>query len=131
MAATGDKRYAAEKAGYSQPLTSASKALARPAVHDAIVKLQQQRMTNEALPLAVQAFIDVLSDPKTGAMAKIAAAKVVYEKTATQTDTADKPIHELTLAELNARIVALSDQARAVDVEILEQEPAASSGVFE
>lgn len=135
MAATGDKKYAAKEAGYAHPLMAASKALARPAIQAEITRIERERLVTKALPLAVGRLIKILEDDKVTAMAHIAASKVVLEKV-DQWDagTSDKPIHELTIAELSERInqieTANAADARPVDVEILEHAPAASSDVF-
>jgi phage terminase small subunit len=135
MANTGDKKYAATLAGYPQPLTAAHKALARPAIQAEITRIERERLVTKALPLAVGRLIKILENDKVAAMAHIAASKVVLEKV-DQWDngTSDKPIHELTIAELNARIsqieAANASNARAVDVEVLDTTEAGADDVF-
>ncbi len=106
--ATGDGRYAADQAGYAHPAVAASKALARPAIQEAIREEQLARLHNELLPLATKAVERLLTDPKTPAGAQVQAAKLVFDRTLGATDDGKgKPIEQWSGAELEKALEVL------------------------
>ena len=93
-------REAAEKAAGIAPL-SGYKVLKRPEVQREIVAMQTARLTAEALPIAVQTLINVMQSDKAPAAARVAAAKVVLDRTlGANGEGLTKEIHELTPDEL-------------------------------
>lgn len=133
MAATGDKGYAGDKAGFSRTSGAASKALARPAVQAEIVRLQTERLFSTILPLAIEQHESALRDPATPAGAKAQLIKLAYDRTLGVDDkAAEKEPHEMTAEEIDARIAKLrqaaADRAKPVlELEAVKPEP----GVFE
>lgn len=110
--ATGDGKYAAEKAGYASPAPRASQNLANPAVQAEIRRRELARLFQEALPAAVQCLISVMTDAKAPAGARVSASKVVLDRTIGEPDSGDtKEPHEMTSEELAARIKQLEDVA--------------------
>lgn len=106
--ATGDKHYAAEKAGYSDRRVGAHRSLAKPAVLAEIAAQQHARLFNEALPLAVGRLISIVQDARSPAGAAVQAAKLIFDRTLGQ-QGADgaKAAHEMTGEELQKAIDAL------------------------
>lgn len=114
MADTGDKRYAAEKAGYAVPVQTADKMVKKPHVMAEVARLQTQRLYNDALPAAVDCLISILTDTKAPAGARVQASKVVLDRTlGAQEGAQAKEPHEMTGEEL----------ARAIEqLDVLEAE---------
>lgn len=123
---------AARRAGYAHS-QSAGQALARPAVAAEVSRLQQERLFNDVLPLAVDVHIAVLTSPHTPAGAKVQAVKLAYDRTLGAQDGPDrKPVEQMTAGELAAEIARLKQRearledikagrATVVDVEPLEE----------
>ena len=108
----------ARRVAQGQPLSEASKlsgysnhvggvhAIQAPHVQAEIARIQTERLFNEVLPLAVQAHIDLLTNPATPAGARVQAVKLAYDRTLGGDATgSDKQPHEMTADEL----------ARAID----------------
>lgn len=106
MAETGDKIYAAKRAGYAVPASGASQALQRPQVQADIKRQQMARLNNDLLPLALDLVQRVILDDKETTRNRLTAAKIVIDRTIGQGGEAgeDKEPHEMTPAELQARI---------------------------
>ena len=129
---TGDVSEAARRAGYSHP-NAAGAALARPAVAAEVSRLQQERLFNDVLPLAVDVHIALLTSPHTPAGAKVQAVKLAYDRTLGAQDGPDrKPVEQMTPGELAAEIARLKQReakledikagrATVVDVQPLEE----------
>lgn len=110
FAETGSQKAAAQIAGLSQP--GASLALQRPAVQAEILRIQQERLTNDLLPLAVRAVEDILRSDKAPAGARIQAAKLVFDRTLGAQDAlGGKEPHEMTGSELADAIAKLEAMA--------------------
>ena len=133
-ALTGDRNYAAAKAGYADPPSGASRALARPAVQAEIARVQQERLFSEALPAAVQCLISIATDPKAAAGARVQASKVILDRTLGIDEAMKgKEPHEMTPDELAKAIERLqrlaSDKARPI-VELEAIDEGAAGDVF-
>lgn len=134
MAATNDKRYAAEAAGWAFPAIAANKALARPAIAAEIRAAQLARLNNELLPLAINVLQDVLTSTTSTERGKIMAAKIVIDKTTGADEAAEaKEPHEMTADELQRRIDQLRREAAERARPVLDVEPVkpAAAGVFD
>lgn len=136
--ARGDAKAAAEAAGYKLPGIAGNNVLARPAIQAEIVRLQQERIANELLPLAVDVHKALLTGANVPAGAKVQAVKLAYDRAFGPDDAArDKEPHEMSAEELAEAIDKLKRVAseRAQPVidgqarEIPDSEP--ESGVFE
>lgn len=111
-AETGSQGFAAHKAGISQP--GASLALQRPAVQAEIARLQTEKLFNVALPAAVACVIEVLTNAKAPAGARVQAAKLTFDRTLGVIDGAQgKEAHEMSGSELADAIARLEDIAAA------------------
>ena len=135
MADTGDPAYALKKAGYKGE-RNASQVLRRPAVQQAIVETQAARLVHEILPLATQAHVNLLSNPKTPASAQVAAVKLAYDRAfPDHQDAAGKEPHEMTpdeLAEAISRSVAAIEKMETIaagKARVIEAKP--DPGVFD
>jgi hypothetical protein len=107
-------REAAEKAAGIAPL-SGYKVLKRPEVQREIVALQTAKLTSEALPIAVQTLIGVMQSDKAPAAARVAAAKVVLDRTlGANGEGQAKDLHEMTPDELSQAISKLEAQAASM-----------------
>jgi len=107
-AATGDRTYAATKAGFKAPSVSAHQCLSRPAVLAEIARVQRERLYNEALPLAVNTLQAIMSDEKAPAGARVQAAKVVLDRTLGSVDEGQrKELHEMTHEEIQEALARL------------------------
>lgn len=120
FATTGDRRYAAQAAGYAHPDQRAAAAIARPAVIAEIAKIQQEKLFNELLPLAVKVHAEILADPKAPAGARIQAVKLAYDRTlGSQEGGQAKEPHEMTADEIAKTIDELervaASRAKPID----------------
>lgn len=128
-AMTGDKAYTAVKAGLSVRAGTVDKALQRPAVQAEIARVQQERLFNVILPLAIGVHEQILQDPKAPAGARIQAVKLAYDRTLGRDDAfKGKDPHEMTPDELAKAIDELkraaADKAKPVlDLEANDDEP--------
>lgn len=123
MAATGDRVYSATVAGYAQPARDATRALARPSVAADIAKLQREKLFSEALPAAVTCLVEIITNTKAPAGARVQAAKVVMDRTLGADDSKDdKEPHEMTAEEIAARIAKLEEVA-ALRAKVVEAVP--------
>jgi hypothetical protein len=114
---------AAEKAGYAQPATSASKNLAKPALLAEIQRQQSERLINEVLPLAVGRHVALLKDPNTVGASLNKAIELAYKYGLAKADAADgREPHEMTAAELAKAIDTLENVA-AQRAKLVEPEP--------
>lgn len=131
FAETGSQKAAASLTGMSQP--GASLALQRPSVQAEILRVQQERLTNDLLPLAVRCVEEILTNAKAPAGARIQAAKLVFDRTlGVQGALGDKEPHEMSGSELADAIAKLeamaADRARPIDAEVLDDAP--GQGIF-
>ena len=112
--------------GMSQP--GASLALQRPSVQAEILRVQQERLTNDLLPLAVRCVEEILTNAKAPAGARIQAAKLVFDRTlGVQGALGDKEPHEMSGSELADAIAKLeamaAARARPIDAEVIDDTP--------
>lgn len=129
FAESGSQYVTALAAGVSQ--SGASRALQRPAVQAEIIRLQTERLTNDLLPLAVNAVSEILTNAKAPAGARIQAAKLVFDRTlGAQAGLGDKEPHEMSGSELADAIAKLEAMAAArakpVEAEVIEDK-----GIFD
>ena len=133
MAATGDATYAAARAGYRGPYKEGWAKMQNPALVDTVRRAQLARLNNDLLPAALDLIERVILDDKENTRNRLTAAKIVVDRTLGQVqDGAEsKEPHEMTAAELQARIERLrreqSERARPV----IEAEPSPAPGVFD
>ena len=131
-AETGDKGHAQRMAGYSH-ITTTHAVLSRPQVQAEVVRIQQQILLTEGLPLAVRAHLDLLS-AKTPAGARVQAVKLMYDRVLGDKDgSSDKDPAQMTRAEMLEEYARLTreaaDQAKLVEAEVETIEPT-DKGVF-
>lgn len=101
MVSTGDKRYSAEKAGYAVPIQTADKLIAKPRIAAEIARLQEERLFNEVLPAAVDVHLEIMTDRKAPAGARMAGVKLAYDRTLdVQDGKQEKEPYEMTAEEL-------------------------------
>lgn len=117
-AATGSVSAAAKQAGYAGH-PGASMALSKPHVQAEVARVQLERITTELLPLAVDVHARLLRDERAPAAARVAAVRLAYEygsRLGLATD--DKPIDQLSAAEIAERIerlqAARAERARPI-----------------
>lgn len=123
-AATGDKHFAAFKAGVSPTSNAVGKALQRPAVQVEVARAQQERLFNEVLPKAVEVHLRLLRDPKTPAGALVQAVKLAYDRTLGSEDaTKHKEAHEMTPEELATAIATLQRVKSERATTVIDAEP--------
>lgn len=123
-AVTGDKQFAAFKAGVSATSNAVGKALQRPAVQVEIAKVQQERLFNDVLPKAVEVHLRLLNNEKTPAGALVQAVKLAYDQTLGREEAArQKEPHEMTADELAAAIAMLQRVKSDRATTIIEAEP--------
>jgi phage terminase small subunit len=129
LAATGDEKFAAMRAGYSDPTVQGWQKAHNPAIVEAVRKAQIARLNNDLLPKSLDLLETVLTDPKETTRNRITAAQTVlkYSLGGRDGDDAKEP-HEMTPQELQARIDqlrrTLADKARPV----IEHEPEGPKG---
>lgn len=119
FAETGSQAAVMQKTGYAQP--HASRALARPAVQAEVLRIQQERLENELLPLAINCLRSIIISDKAPAGARVQAAKVVMDRTLGKDQANDgKEPHEWTAGRLAEEIDRLEQiaAARAKPIEV-------------
>lgn len=130
MARTGDQTYAAEKAGYSQPMTRASQLMAKPAIKSAVLAEADRTLRDELLPLALAAHKQLLTEAAVPAGARLGAVKLTYDRTlGSDEDKAGKEPSEMSYDELQRSI----EQLRQAQDRLAEQarDVTPDSGVFD
>lgn len=117
FAMTHNRTYAAKMAGYAAPSTSAARVMDRPAVQAEIARLQTARLFDEALPAAVDCLIGLLKNDKAPAGARVAAAKVVMDRTLGDEGArnGEKQPHEMSASELAKAIVDAKLKAASLE----------------
>ena len=131
FAATGDKGLAGKVAGYAQPHVGAHKALARPIVQAEIVRVQNERLFSELLPLAIETLKNVMTDARAPAASKVRASEVVLNRTLGTDAAQKKELHEMTAEEIQAQIDALKRKAADAAKPILEGKAVPLDSVFD
>lgn len=116
MASTGDKHYAATKAGYSHPNVQANVVLSRPGIQSDVARIQMERLYNDALPLAVNTLISIMGDEKAPAGARVSASKEVLDRTIGRDEAGGaKDPHEMTPDELAKALADAKLRATALE----------------
>lgn len=125
-AVTQDPVYSATKAGYGSAATKGYAKINNPAVQDQVRRVQVARMNNHLLPMALDLIEAVLTDVKETTRNRLTAAKLVVDRTIGMGGDAgdDKEPHEMTPAELQARIDRLRREQADRAQPIIEHEPA-------
>lgn len=123
-AATGDKAYAMEKAGYAHATANTARVFNRPAVQESIKRQQLARLNNELLPLALDTISGILENAKATDSNKLTAAGLVmkYSVGAAGEGEAKEP-HEMSAEELQAQIARLRTEAAERARPVLDVEP--------
>lgn len=119
LASTGDEKFAAMKAGYSNPQVQGWQKMHNPAIVEAVRKVQVARLNNDLLPKSLDLLERVILDDKEATRNRITAAQTVLKYSLGARDGGEeKEAHEMTPAELQARIDTLrrtlADKARPV-----------------
>lgn len=133
LASTGDATFAAVRAGYRDPQVQGWQKAHNPAIADAVRRAQLARLNNDLLPMALNLIEKVILDDKENTRNRLTAAKIVVDRTIgmVQDGAETKEPHEMTAAELQARLERLrreqSDRAKP----ILDVEPSPAKGVFD
>ena len=133
LASTGDATFAATRAGYRDPQVQGWQKAHNPAIVDAVRREQVARMNNSLLPIALDLIERVILDEKENTRNRLTAAKIVVDRTLGQVqDGAEtKEPHEMTAAELQARIERLRREQADRAKPVIEHDAGQSGGVFE
>lgn len=131
VAETGNDVAAAREAKYKHPEVQASKIMRRPAVLAEIARIQQARLIEEGLPVAVQCLLGLLKNEKAPAGARVTAAKYVIDRAiGVDAEGRAKDPHEMTPEELQGAIDRLrrevADRAKPVidgEARVVEAQP--------
>jgi phage terminase small subunit len=114
MAATGDARYAAEKAGYAHPIQRASQNLGKPAVSAEIQAQQLARLHNIAVPLAYDLLIEQMQDSELAPQHRQGAAKIVLNAAKGYLDpSTGKTLDDMDLGEVGAALAKVRAEIKA------------------
>jgi phage terminase small subunit len=106
FAATQDRTYAAEKAGYAQPSRDAGRALARPEVQADISRRVMEKLAGLG-ELAVTTVHEAMTSSTATWTNKLTAADMVLKRLERGEGTGGKEASEMTASELEAAISAL------------------------
>ena len=104
MAATGDREYAAWKAGYASPATEGSRQMKNAVIRESVAEAQFRRVQDELSVKAFDTYDEVLSDKKLPVHYRLKAADKVSDvmlKLRGENGPA-KELSEMTMAELQA-----------------------------
>lgn len=124
---TLDKAYAATAAGCATPRKGAWAMMTREPVLAEIARIQQDRLTKEVLPLAVDVHLQLLRDERTPAGARVQAVKLAYDRALGAEAANGKAPHEMTGEELARVLESLKLEASNRAKPVIEQR---SEGVF-
>lgn len=118
-AATHDHIYAAEKAGYADPPSGASRALRRPAVQALIRERESAVLRDELLPLATNVLREALTNSTVPWNPRLKAVEIVHKRVFGEHDAASgKNPAEMSPAELSDTLSRLqrelSERAKPV-----------------
>lgn len=132
MADTGDATYAAAKAGYAHPSVRGAENKSDPTVAAEVRRLARDRLRTEGAEVGVRVLIEIASDVKQPAGARVQAADKLVRHAGLSAEGSDgiEP-HEMT-AEQIARAIgelerAASAQAKPVDARRVDE---LGAGVF-
>lgn len=119
MAQTGDTRYSAARAGYSNAAVQGWQKAQNPAIAEATRKAQVARLNNDLLPKSLDLLETVITDAKESTRNRITAAQTVLKYSLGQSEGGEsKDPSEMTPAEIQARIDtlrrAMADRAKPV-----------------
>ena len=132
LAATGDKRFAAEKAGYRWPIQSANKIVKKPIVMAEVARIQTEKLYCDALPAAVDFLTKIIRNEEASVTARVQAAKAVINRTLGARATLDpKEPYEMTGEELARAIDELENEAAQRAKPVVDTPSADGGGVFE
>lgn len=142
MVGTGDKAYAAHKAGYADPAVAGNKLMYKSHVRESVYAEQMRRLEVEGMPAAVDRLLSTIRDDTKPVGAQVNASKIVLDANhkRQETDNRDKELNELTGPELAAlareagatkqiieRMLEGAEDAQAVEI---EPEQPTDAGVF-
>lgn len=133
LASTGDATFAATRAGYRDPQVQGWQKAHNPAIADAVRREQVARLNNSLLPIALDLIERVILDEKENTRNRLTAAKIVVDRTIgmTQDGAETKEPHEMTAAELQARIERLRREQADRAKPVIEHDAGRSDGVFD
>jgi phage terminase small subunit len=136
MQRTGDPAYSAEKAGYSQPGSAASKLMAKPDVAEEVRRRARHRLQTEGAEVGVRVLIEVATDELQKGSARVAAAKALVQasgvasvQSLSEADLAEMPpdkIRELlgqAQRQLEARMVTVSGRELPIEADSAQDAP--------
>jgi phage terminase small subunit len=124
MSDTGDKRYAADQAGYSNAKVQGSQLINKPAIQAQVIQYQACRIVEAGLPAAIDCLIGLVTNDKAPAGARVQAAKIILDRSfGGDTGAAAKELHEMTPDELQQAIDRLRKEAADRAKPVIEAEP--------
>jgi len=122
-AATGNPVYAAAIAGYKQPAPRASQNMAKPEIVAGIRALEMKRMSNEALPLAVNTVVRAMTDPGVPWAQQLKAADITFKYVLANGEENDiKALHEMTGEQLTSAMSLLQARLSEIAKPVIEHE---------
>lgn len=133
MAATGDPTYSAAKAGYAAPQVDGWRRTNNPATMEVVRRAQLARLNNDLLPAALSLIEKVILDDKETTRNRLTAAKIVVDRTIgmVQDGAETKEPHEMTAAEIQARIERLRREQADRAKPVIEHDAGQPGSVFE
>lgn len=135
---TGSSKFAAIEAKYAMPEAKHAQIAAKPQIQATVRALQEKRLNNDLLPLALSVIEKVLTSDAEKTRDKLTAAKLVVDRTIGmgRDMAADKAPEDMTAEELSARIAMLrvkqaeiAAEANTIDAEAIK--PAPGGSVFD
>lgn len=127
MATTGDRIYAATRAGYSSPQQSASQNVANPTVQNAMRAHARALLQNEGAQIGVAVLIEIASDKLQKASSRVAAAKSLVQLSgvAGAQDLNEKDLTEMSADDIRDLLARARDalQERLAQRNTIEHNP--------
>lgn len=124
FAKTGDRTYAAGKAGYKHPVKMASQALQVPKIQEEIRRQQLAILNNDLLPAAIGVLGTILADEKASATSRLQAVKIVLDRSLGDKETTShKEPHEMSADEIQRQLDTLRREAANRARVVIEHEP--------
>ena len=91
-----------------------SRAIGKPHVLNEIARLELERLVTEGVPAAISCLVEIASNKRAPAGARVQASKVILDRAFAGDDaTNERPLHEWTAAQISERIEQFERRALA------------------
>jgi hypothetical protein len=126
MAATGDRTYAATKAGYSHPVQAGAKLSKHPGVVADMQRQIENELQNDLAPLATWRLRKVMLDDSQKGSVHVAGAKLILDYALKRIGAAERDLSEMTAEQIRELLVE-TERAYAARMKVVESPQSAQA----